>query len=80
MILLVVSEWCSLMGFSRIGMQIDIKSFFKNKGEHSILKLYLATQLFDLCTTSCWSYLLFKDVDPDEDGDGDDIGGDDVME
>ena len=67
--LLVVSEWCSLMGFARIGTQIDIDSFVKNKGEHTIIKLYLATQFFDLCTTLFWSYVMFTGVHYDKDDD-----------
>ena len=54
------------MGFSRIGTQIDIRGFGKKKDESTIIKLYLCTQLFDLCTTLGWSYLMFKDVDYDD--------------
>jgi hypothetical protein len=44
-------------------------SFIKNKGEHTIIKLYLCTQLFDLCSTLAWSYIMFKDVGYDDNDD-----------
>ena len=64
-----VSEWVNLIGFARIGLQIDISNFLKNSKNHSILGLYLMIQSLDLLTTFGWSYLMFRNASYDEDDD-----------
>jgi uncharacterized membrane protein YadS len=62
-----MSEWVNLIGFARIGLQIDISNFLKNSQNHSILGLYLLIQSVDLMTTFGWSYLMFHNASYDDD-------------
>ena len=62
-----ISEWINLVGFARIGLQIDINTFLKNSSDHVVLYTYLAVQSLDLVTTLGWSYLLFRDTSYDDD-------------
>lgn len=62
-----LSEWVNLIGFARIGLQIDISNFLKNSKNHSILGLYLMIQSLDLMTTFGWSYLMFRNASYDDD-------------
>jgi uncharacterized membrane protein YadS len=55
-----ISEWINLVGFARIGLQIDVNAFLKNSEDHTVLYTYLAVQCLDLVTTFGWSYLLFR--------------------
>ncbi|CAE7631885.1 unnamed protein product [Symbiodinium microadriaticum] len=62
-----VSEWINLVGFARIGLQIDINSFLKNTSDHVVLYTYLVVQSLDLLTTLGWSYILFRSTSYSDD-------------
>ena len=62
-----ISEWINLVGFARIGLQIDVNAFIKNSSDHTILYTYLAVQCLDLITTFGWSWLLFHTASYEDD-------------
>lgn len=62
-----ISEWINLVGFARIGLQIDVNAFIKNSEDHTVLYTYLAVQCLDLLTTFGWSYLLFLGASYEDD-------------
>lgn len=65
-----MGEWMNLIGFARIGLKIDVMSFFAKEQsdiQQKILYAYFIIQGIDICTTLAWSYLIFKDNSYDDD-------------
>jgi hypothetical protein len=55
-----LSEWCSTLGFVVIGLKLRVRELFARADSTAVVKLYVAGQTLDICTTLLVAWLSFR--------------------